>query len=310
MKTAFDTHFDKNCATGKDTDAELTLDDIRNALMRQEETIIFALIERAQFMQNLPIYQPGALLPPPNDESYFDFFMRKTEEVHALMRRYTSPEEHPFTDNVELPVPILPLLNKPPFIMQNSINYNKQIKNIYLEKIVPKICAEGDCKNYGSAAACDILALQAISRRIHYGKFVAEAKFKSETELYTQLIKSKDSEGIMRHLTNEAVERKLLERVRTKTCGYGQDPTQVSTQNYKVDPDFIVKLYKDYLIPITKDVEVEYLLQRLEKSQSNKNSLHKLYFNKILHKLVENFRCGYNTIPLVAFAFKFFIKWF
>lgn len=40
------------------------------------------------------------------------------------------------------------------------------------------IAAPGDDGNYGSAATLDVLALQALSKRIHYGKFVAEAKFR------------------------------------------------------------------------------------------------------------------------------------
>jgi chorismate mutase len=37
----------------------LSLDSIRNSLIRQEETIIFALIERAQFRHNPIVYQKG-----------------------------------------------------------------------------------------------------------------------------------------------------------------------------------------------------------------------------------------------------------
>ena len=40
----------------------------------------------------------------------------------------------------------------------------------------------GDDGNYGSAAVCDIAVLQALSKRIHFGKFIAEAKFQSERE--------------------------------------------------------------------------------------------------------------------------------
>lgn len=39
----------------------LSLDSIRSSLIRQEETIIFALIERAQFHENGIVYERGAL---------------------------------------------------------------------------------------------------------------------------------------------------------------------------------------------------------------------------------------------------------
>ncbi len=41
----------------------MTLADIRGDLIRQEETIIFALIERSQFAMNDPIYVSGAASP-------------------------------------------------------------------------------------------------------------------------------------------------------------------------------------------------------------------------------------------------------
>ena len=53
------------------------------------------------------------------------------------------------------------------------------------------------------------MAIQALSKRIHYGKFVAEAKFQSQTARYTQLIQRGDVEGIMDALTDRAVELKV-----------------------------------------------------------------------------------------------------
>lgn len=40
------------------------------------------------------------------------------------------------------------------------------------------IAQPGDDYNYGSAGVLDVLCLQALSKRIHYGKYVAEAKFR------------------------------------------------------------------------------------------------------------------------------------
>ncbi len=51
----------------------LSLDYIRSTLIRQEETIIFALIERAQFRQNDVVYKvggvPGLGMPPRSSNS-------------------------------------------------------------------------------------------------------------------------------------------------------------------------------------------------------------------------------------------------
>jgi hypothetical protein len=47
-----------------DQSAALSLDNIRQSLIRQEDTIIFSLIERAQFAANSPVYMSGAMPVP------------------------------------------------------------------------------------------------------------------------------------------------------------------------------------------------------------------------------------------------------
>lgn len=39
------------------------------------------------------------------------------------------------------------------------------------------ICEPGDDEQHGSSVVCDVSVLQALSRRVHLGKFVAESKF-------------------------------------------------------------------------------------------------------------------------------------
>jgi chorismate mutase len=148
---------------------------------------------------------------------------------------------------------------------------NEKIKKTYIETFLPKVCADFGRKdrgeteeNYGSAATCDINCLQALSRRIHFGKFVAESKFQTETELYTSLIKAGDREGIGAAITNEAVEKKVLERLGLKARTYGTDPSIGAEGSVKINVDAVVSMYKDFVIPLTKEVEVEYLMQRLK----------------------------------------------
>ena len=90
-----------------------------------------------------------------------------------------------------------------------SINFNTQILNLYLDELMPGITEDADDNNYGSAAMQDVLCLQALSKRIHYGKFVAEAKFRANPEQYQALIRKSDQDAIMQLLTNESVERKV-----------------------------------------------------------------------------------------------------
>lgn len=92
------------------------------------------------------------------------------------MRRYTSPEEHAFFPG-HLPDPVLPPLTYPRLLAPNSVDVNPQVLSRYINEIVPALCKPGDDEQHGSSALCDITALQAISKRIHLGKFVAETKF-------------------------------------------------------------------------------------------------------------------------------------
>ena len=90
-----------------------------------------------------------------------------------------------------------------------SINLNSLIMDLYLHELMPGITEPGDDNNYGSAAMQDVLCLQALSKRIHYGKFVAEAKFRADPGQYKQLIQRKDRDAIMQTLTNIDVENKV-----------------------------------------------------------------------------------------------------
>ena len=89
--------YDSNNGDSVKTSDILSLDSIRSTLIRQEETIIFALIERAQYRRNYAIYDAkrnhlrnvyGAPL------SFLEWMIIETEKLHSKVRRYTSPEEH------------------------------------------------------------------------------------------------------------------------------------------------------------------------------------------------------------------------
>lgn len=92
---------------------------------------------------------------------------------------------------------------------------------------------------------------------------MAESKFQAEPERFTKLIQAEDREGIGAAITNEAVEKKVLERLRLKARTYGTDPSTGAEGPNKINVDEVVAMYADFVIPITKEVEVEYLMQRL-----------------------------------------------
>lgn len=237
---------------------QLKLERIRDVLIRLEETILFALIERAQFKQNPCIYEPG-FFGDTAEESLACWMLHETEKIHAKVRRYTSPDEHPFFKN--LPEPVLPKMgySENP-LAPNQVNINPVILDTYINEIVPHICKEGDDSQYGSSALCDVMCLQALSRRIHYGKFVAESKYLKQTEEFEKAIRRKDKQALGDLITHPEVEKRVLERVERKARTYGQDVNDFSG-DWKIDPEKVVAIYKNWVIPLTKDVEIDYLLE-------------------------------------------------
>lgn len=210
---------------------------------------------------------------PDTSLSLFDWVLSEQERLQSLIRRYESPDEYPFFPG-SLQKPILKPLNYPKILHPNNVNFNAKLKSSYIEHILPVACAQygreerGEAQeNYGSAATCDVACLQALSRRIHFGKFVAESKFQKETERFVALIKAEDRKGIDEAITDAKVEKKVLERLRLKAKTYGTDPSVAAEGLVKIDADAVEAMYKDYVIPLTKEVEVEYLMQRLHNTE-------------------------------------------
>lgn len=70
----------------------------------------------------------------------------------------------------------------------------------------------------------------------------------------------------MRLLTFPNVEEMVRRRVEKKAMIFGQE-VNVSDEckgKYKVDPSVVSRLYVDWVMPLTKHVQVEYLLRRLD----------------------------------------------
>ncbi|KAK5771180.1 chorismate mutase 1, chloroplastic isoform X1 [Gossypium arboreum] len=260
-----------------DESENLTLNSIRQSLIRQEDSIIFSLLERAQYRYNPDTYNQDAFSMDGfhGSLSLVEFMVRETERLHAQVGRYKSPDEHPFFPSY-LPEPMLPPLQYPKF---NVSSPNASISCltisstdiITLMKLLPRLVKAGDDGNCGSTAVCDTMCLQALSKRIHYGKFVAEAKFRESPKTYEDAIRAKDRSRLMELLTYETVETAVKKRVDMKTKTYGQElnfqlngVAAVPDPVYKIEPSLVADLYGDWIMPLTKEVQVEYLLRRLD----------------------------------------------
>ena len=183
----------------------------------------------------------------------------------------------------------------------NKLNWNKVLYDKYISVIVPAIADKGDDEQHGSTVLADIAALQALSKRIHFGKFVAESKYQSNPEGFQKIVDKGDANGVMVLLTNEEVKKQVLTWARLKASTYGREPlmsslpkveradgdhstaiiaaaaaaavvaaveamqTGGSAMKGKVDPSIIECIYRQLIIPMTKDVEVAYLFLRCGK---------------------------------------------
>lgn len=252
----------------------LSLAHIRYQLIRLEDTVLFHLIERAQFPLNSSIYTPGAIQIPGSNLSFSDWVLREQERLQSRIRRFQSPDEYPFFEDA-MEDPILPPLVYPKILWDNNVNVNGQLKERYVNDILPAVCPRRERaerrveaqENYGSAATADVNCLQSLSRRVHFGKFVAESKFRNDPEKFVALIKAGDTKGIDDAITDAKVEKKVLERLRVKAEMYGGDPNMDAEAPRKIPVDAVVAMYKDHVIPLTKVVEVDYLMQRLKGTQ-------------------------------------------
>lgn len=67
-------------------------------------------------------------------------------------------------------------------------------------------------------------------------------------------------------LTYPIVEEAIKKRVETKAKTYGQvvDVKDSPEPVYKINPSLVADLYGDWIMPLTKQVQVEYLLRRLD----------------------------------------------
>lgn len=247
---------------------QISLNSVRDSLIRQEDSIVFSLIERCRHPYNAPAYDKSFLKP--SGSSLAEIFVREAEQLHAKAGRYENPEEVPFSE--DLPLPLFPPYNYPQVLhpVAASVSITKTIWNMYFNELLPLLTSKGDDGNYASTLALDLACLQVLSRRIHYGKYVAEVKFRDAPMEYTSAIRDKDTEALMRMLTFEKVEEMVKRRVAKKAMVFGQQVTLEEgnlggdTSSYKVDPALVSRLYSDWIIPLTKVVEVEYLLLRLD----------------------------------------------
>ena len=198
--------------------------------------------------------------------------------------------------------PVLPPLTyacSPLPAYADEINLNADVLGAYCGAVLDAITEPGDDNNYGSSVLNDVACLQALSKRVHFGKFVAEAKYREQPSLFDADIAAGDADAIMAALTYPQQEAAVAARVARKAAVFGASiadltgsgalRTQACTpQNApltlhvaaaaaladsseadpaamcRVTPAAVSALWCDVVMPLTKQVQVRYLLRRGE----------------------------------------------
>lgn len=233
----------------------MELSDIRDMLRECENSIIFAILERSRWKRN-----PSSYHKLSHGDSLFSSMLKGTEDLHQRLGRYHCPEESPFTKlESKVKKDIFPKkkyqINT--YLHPNHlvINDNKIILDNYFKFLLPLITRDGEDENQGSAVTADINLLQALSRRIHLGKLVAEIKYRENPSAFMD----KNRDTIYQNLTNDEVENVILERLNKKILHLVDDNNELfSIPNSNLVKNNIISIYQDYIIPLTKEVEIKY----------------------------------------------------
>ncbi len=254
------------------------LNTIATRLEGLEETIIHKLIDRAQFLQNQDAYAmgksgfadagdlPETALPEPTGgscgPSLFQIRLVYQERMDAEFGRFVVPEERPFTPALPSPKRMVHTdTSQFAGIDLSRVSVTKELLGGYLQ-FLPQLCGAGDDGQYGSAVEHDVMALQAVSRRVHFGAlYVGDTKFRADTEGFCSLVENGDRQAIEEKLTRPEVEERILARVAEKVA-HIQSRINVLVRR-KVDPELFMAFYGDLVIPLTKEGEIRYIEERV-----------------------------------------------
>lgn len=237
-------------ARPNETNQGPSLEVIRKTLKEMEDNIILALIQRSLLKRN----QEGH-----HYETFLTNLFKGLEQVHALHGRYESPEEHPFYGETKEIVPSFQKLryryssNDVLTSNHDLVNFNSDILSYYLENVLPNISEEGVDEHRGTAALIDIQILQEMSRRIHLGKMVAEAKRAGLWKNHPDFAQH-SYEQRLDWITYPQKEEEIIQRIREKAGLY-----LTIREHLDFDPEKIVAVFRDFIIPLTKTVQLAYL---------------------------------------------------
>ncbi|KAI0080220.1 chorismate mutase [Panus rudis PR-1116 ss-1] len=242
---------------------------IRDILAQLEAPIISALTERYNLATPPGLYGSNG--------SNLRKFLEAREIVSAASGRYDYGRlEYPYTLPAITPDKATKTNTFPPGrFHQDKFTGNQELFDFYIQTLVPLFNGassvffhlDNSTKNNDATLNLDATLLELISHRSHIGKVVAETKFASNVTVFTDLIHKKDTTAIRTLLTNTTQEAGVLAQAATASAAFSNAWTQAgaieATSFGGNVQNATAKLFRA-LIDITTDIEVQYILARLD----------------------------------------------
>lgn len=174
--------------------------------------------------------------------------MGRIEAIHAELGRFTYADQEPFTDVDDVPSVIVRESPPSPIERMRS-NVGERIIDFYIAWMESGCEPGSNPDTFGETVTADVNALLAIMERINLGKYVAESKYLAAPEKFHDA--GFDREAILDLIIVREREHQVFEIARQLA------------ENYAFDPDQAVALF-EFMVTVTKDVEVDYIRQRLQ----------------------------------------------
>ncbi len=237
------------------TVGKLTKERVRAKIGMTEAGIISDLLERSTYALNGKIYIPGGVPLKGSPYSFFESIFRGKEIVLASHGCFRDGREHPFYKESLSVRQVAVRERRGDDEVPRVVSKNSELIRIYMN-MLRTICTPGENEgDFGSCADLDSDCLRRLSYRVHYGEVVAEVKLQADPVLFAKLIQVDGWNEVRMLLRDEGVEKKVAERVFKKCEGLGLDTRMAGV---------ISSFYNLEIMPLTLDVEVEYLKMQKE----------------------------------------------
>lgn len=222
----------------------IDLGGLRVRLDQMTERIVSRLKDRSRFAFNQAVYTPGAVeIAGRTGISFLDFSLEGLEAYHASLGRFDQPDQYPVF-GVNLPAsPVRRGASTKPGVDRRTISIKDDLLAFYLT-VLPRVCPPGDDPdNYGETVYLDADLLQLLHERINVGRYVAEAKVRSDPSVAAS---RNDAALLSSKLRDSRREEALIAAVRA------------TAERYELDPEVVEHLFR-WIIKETLRVEVAYL---------------------------------------------------